>query len=244
MKTLLEITIFSLLICILGVIIGLKLLPADNLFNQSVRPLFLRQPLLKDLFQLHQASDNRYYYLNKDYSQILIQVSYPPHITLNDQLESWLSDMVAQTTGKSIQLKLHQTPHIPPGSLSEEQIHIIQSNINLPSPDKDQAFLHIIYADSSQELPTNSGWVLSDDTLIIFYQRISEITDISSIRAQIEASTLKHEWGHLLGLPHISQTNCIMSEAVEVYPGRRYQAANIPQEYCDDSLSYLKVLSY
>ena len=68
------------------------------------------------------------------------------------------------------------------------------------------------------------------------------MSDLSHIQNMIEQSTIMHEWGHLLGLDHINQEDCIMNERVEVYENRRFQGSNIPTTYCAEELYQLHQL--
>ncbi len=48
-----------------------------------------------------------------------------------------------------------------------------------------------------------------------------------------------HEWGHLLGIDHVDNPECIMSSFVEVEDKTLFRVQDIPVAYCPETIQEL-----
>jgi predicted Zn-dependent protease len=81
--------------------------------------------------------------------------------------------------------------------------------------------------------------VVNQNTIFIFQPVIKKLSNEPHIHDRLEQSTIMHEFAHLLMLEHIDQPDCIMTQTVEVLEHTRYQAGNIPTEFCPETLFQL-----
>lgn len=242
MKLFIELIVLSFLLVFIFLMVTLTLMPYDNPTNLALRPIILKLPYTQTLFRLNQPGDRRFAYAASKNSPLIIEVDYAPNVVLEAQLQIWLETIVQETLKKPVQVVIESTPQIPsqPDYTHQELYALAKAaqNPQLKSP----SYLQLIYVNRSQDTPTNSGVVLTSETMFLFQDAMYELTDQTHIRDRLVESTIKHEWGHLLGLEHIDQEDCIMSETVEVYETRRFQATNIPTDYCPPTISALNLL--
>jgi hypothetical protein len=222
--------------------VTLTLLPYDNPTNLALRPTILKIPYAQTLFRLNQPGDRRFAYAATQNSPLIIEVDYAPNIVPEAKLQTWLESMVQETLKKPARVIIETTPQIPAqNDYTHQELYThakAAQNPQLKSP----SYLQLVYVNRSQDTPTNSGVVLTSETMFLFQDAMYELSTQSHIRDRLVESTIKHEWGHLLGLEHIDQEDCIMSETVEVYENRRFQATNIPTDYCPPTISALNLL--
>lgn len=205
---------------------------AEKLHNQIIRNSELR-----NILRLKQVGDARFEYLRPEHSTIFVRIFYPSNKRLQAELPSWIKNMIKVTTGKSTQLSLHPSSRLRGlQPLSLEQLRLEAAL--LPTPTY-QPVLNIVYVSSYAQAPTNVGLVVSDNTMFIFLDQLKSLSSNKIVLKRIEQSTLMHEWGHLLGMEHVDKHNCVMSAKVEVFESRRDQEANIPIEYCFETLTQL-----
>lgn len=215
----------------------------ENLFNQRYRPYFLRSAIAREIFFLDRIGDARFEYFNTGKQVVLVEIDYQAGKEPNIDIEQWISGLIFHTLRKDVEIRISQEKKIPDrdGFSDKELIKLAKNTRNL-GPDKDRSYLHLVYVSKSIEALTNTGLVLTAGDIFIFVDRIRELSNKDSIRSRIEQSTIKHEFGHLLGLEHVDSENCIMSERVEVYEKKRFQFENIPTDYCEETLDNLRRL--
>lgn len=240
MKTFVELLILLILVSAGLLIYGLHVGGPDNPINQAIRDHVLKSSFTRTIMALNEPGDFRYQYLRTQNGVVTIEVDIAPGITPGKDLETWLKGMIKDTTGKTVSITQSHDGNIPAKSeFSYTELITYAKKSRDPLISSQPSYLHILYLPRSSNDPTNAGMVLSAADIFIFKDVINELSDRENIRARIEQSTIMHEWGHLLGLEHNDQTNCLMSETVEVYPERKYQAAAIPTAYCPNDYAIL-----
>jgi hypothetical protein len=179
-------------------------------------------------------------YLSPKTTSLTVEVDIAPNIIPHPALNSWLKGMIKETAGKRVEIRTETDPDIPSkNQYTYTELMTLAKKTRDPLLAAQDNYLHILYVPRCQNAPTNAGLVLTATDLFIFQDVINGLSETPSVRALIERSTLMHEWGHLLGLDHLRQDNCIMSETVEVYGNRPFQDVNIPTAHCSDTLFQL-----
>jgi hypothetical protein len=237
MATFLKLIFVICSVVLTAFIATLKLASPENSFNQIIVPFIQKNEPVRRLMKLNRLGDQRYYLTSAEEIQVVIEIDYPPTLAPHPDISLWLEKLIGETLDKQAVIYLDPPTHIIPSHpLTETEIYQLASELKTQRPSPAKPYLHIIYAASSATHPTNSGLAITDDTIIIFKSVIDALSDNNSVTARLEESTIKHEFGHLLGLEHLAQPDCIMSETVEVYQRKRYQKLNIPLEFCPETL--------
>lgn len=99
--------------------------------------------------------------------------------------------------------------------------------------------IYVVYVTTYAEKPESAGVVLHRDTIFIFNDTLLSLSEDVETRERMELSTLKHEWGHLLGLNHTISPDCVMSERVKVYDQPPIGWI-VPIEHCEETLLELE----
>jgi len=125
------------------------------------------------------------------------------------------------------------------GLLSDDDLNNIRklliSEMGTPSD------LNIVYTSSYSEKPSSIGLVIHRDTVYIFNDALKKLSEKSAVNNILEKTTIMHEWGHLLGVDHILNDDCVMSEVVEVYDNPSY-GKSLPTKYCWEELEAIKII--
>lgn len=212
-----------------------------NSFNQRNRNFFLQSKLTRSLFFLNRPGDARFDYLSSKSDSVLVEIDYQVGRKPNENLEEWVGGVISELLRKDVEIYISEQREISDvDEFSDRELRRLAEITRDYSSSKEQNYLHVLYVSKSFEAPSNTGLVLTADGFFIFKDGIDSLSENSGIRSLIEESTIKHELGHLLGLEHVDSENCIMSERVEVYEGRKYQFESIPSEFCEESLEELR----
>ena len=243
MKVFLEVVFLIIAFTYIGLMVALNFSSPENFLNQELRPFLITSPTTRAIFRLHKPGDSRFDFTSPKINSVLIEVDYATNTTLHPELRNWLESMIQTTINKTAIVEIATQPEIKRlDTYSDQEIKQLTRATKTLSPSPNQAYLHLIYIPASTTNPSNSGLVITANDMFIFTDAIHQLSEQDHILAAIEQSTIKHEWGHLLGLEHLDQEDCIMSENVEVYGNRVFQGSNIPTNYCGETLFQLNRL--
>jgi hypothetical protein len=220
---------------------SLRITDPENSFNKSNRNFFLRSKITRILFFLNSPGDARFEYLSSENNKVFVEIDYQVGREPNENVKQWVENMIFKVLRKGVEVKASEEGGIPEsGGFSDKELRVLAKGTRDPIFKKNKAYLHVIYVSKSIDAPSNTGLVLTANDLFIFRDRIEELSGRGNIRSLVEESTIKHEFGHLLGLEHVDRDDCVMSESVEVYERSKYQFESIPTDFCEESLEELR----
>ncbi|MBU1149195.1 matrixin family metalloprotease [Patescibacteria group bacterium] len=219
-----------------------------NWFNDQVREYLTRYPLLRGIYALHWDGDAKSDYLStNDYQKLIVEIdsieACQKYFINNDSLINQISELVQKPEGVKIvvgdPLDDDEMVYLDSNSM-DRAINGIKDRLQ-DNKSKDQhAVLYVLCLDYNRDAPTNIGLTYQDDTVLLFFDEIEKLTKENPDSLPIYLkTTLLHEFGHQLGLGHVDDNNCLMAETIE-NPGNSAAALkNIPQQFCQPSLSQL-----
>lgn len=236
MKLIFEICLLVVLFIFFSIFYALHFADPGNFIDRELRPALISSPFSRRLFNLNRIGDWQKTYSQSN-SPLKVQVWFDPAFTPNLKLESWLNAMVKDTTARETAIAINPLEPPPSQYLADADLKQLHKQY---TPQSDSLTLFLLGESSAS--PTNAGLVLYPNSIFIFETTINHLTDRPDLQDKLELSTLMHEWGHLLGLDHINQDGCIMSEKVEVYDSRLFRGSNLPTRYCGEELYQLGTL--
>jgi hypothetical protein len=215
---------------------GFKTNDSSSYINREFRTLMMKSKMARNIFFLNKPGDGRFDYLANKNNKVLVEVDYQINRSPGEEVEEWLIDIIHEVLRKEAEVLVSEESAIGGrDGFSDKELKEVETESRDSAADEGETYLHIVYISASEETPTNTGLVLSEDSIFIFKDAIDGLSQRETIRDRIEESTLRHEFGHLLGLEHVERDNCVMSEIVEVHSRRRRQYDNIPIDYCEES---------
>jgi hypothetical protein len=88
--------------------------------------------------------------------------------------------------------------------------------------------------------PTYAGLVTDANSIFIFKDAITDVSDRQVSDRDAEVSTILHEFGHLLGADHVPGNGCILSEQVENTTFFNLPSV-ITDSYCDTDIDEIRM---
>ena len=206
----------------------------DNWFNQNYRSEIAQNLILRQIFGLNQDGDAKADYLSDKRSKIVVEVDTLSGYDFSLRALEITESKMERLTGKEVTIV--KSSVIPDAKLSysSEDLTILYDRYKIHKTTSDTAVFYLIYATRSAEDESIVGNTMNYDGAVIFAEGIAALGDTNV--TEIEASTILHEFGHLLGLPHLQGADCIMNETLEV--GRRTQ--KVSTEFCGEELQMLE----
>lgn len=238
LKTLLSVAI----LCIFGIalLIFFVKFNHDSFEARKAKELILHYPLLVRFINLNEPGDARYEYINSSEPAVTVLLAFSPKISPHPDISQWIQNMVGQTIGRQAEIVVYNELSFDPADhLNDETLSAIRSNLRETFITAD---VYVVYAPFYLEVPTQIGTTIHRDTMFIFKSQFPYVTTNQSLLGQLEHSTIKHEWGHLLGLDHVDSPQCIMYEKVEQLDGSFLRSYQIPTAYCREELFMLEAI--
>jgi hypothetical protein len=238
-KIFLELVLLFLLIFFLLVFYLIRF-KSTTYYGKKLRVEILHHNYLTSLLNLNQPGDARFLYLKSSRDNLRVEVNYLPRQKPDNEVDGWIKKMILGTTGKNVDIEISEDLFDDAKiSYSDDDLNNIRNKLSSRfAPLK----LNIVYLTKYKETPSLVGLTLHRDTLFIFKENLNSLSEDEIIQKKLEESTLMHEWGHLLGLEHEDDINCIMAEQVDVYTNKAW-LNTIPTEYCPTEYYHLKDIS-
>ena len=240
MKLLKIFTVSFILILILIIPLSIYLIKFDNksILSKSIKERVIKYPSIVSFLNLNEPGDSRYLYLNPENQQIKVNIYSVNRMVPDERIGNWLNEIISETTGKKVFLSdLILLNYKNEELLNNEDLNNIRKL--LISETGTASDLKIVYVSSYSEKPSSIGLVIHRDTIYIFKDALNNLSQKGAVNNILEKTTIMHEWGHLLGVNHIDNDDCVMSEIVEVYDNPSY-GNSLPTKYCWEELEAIK----
>lgn len=203
----------------------------SNPIGQDLKKFMIKYPSIVRTVNLNEPGDNRYAYVRTS-QPLIVNLFFDQENPADTNIKSWIAQMVKETTGREV--VCNENPITIDLSLTD--LNQIRSQI--PSS---PGALHIIWLNTYQKKPSYAGVTINRDTIFLFKTTMTQLVRTPAEVAGLEQSTLKHEWGHLLGLEHNELPGCLMYTVVEV-EGALLAKNEFPTDYCWNELDELAAL--
>jgi len=201
------------------------LLAPEGALAMSIRNHLAPSPVMRNMFGLHYDGDAKSDYLGEKYSNILVEVDFfGEGQNYRNQMEA-LAEKIEAATGKHTQVLMSSRISALEDTLSDQELLQQKKLYQNQSSGGEKAIFYVLIVSLYQEEPELIGRTLEEDGVAVF---LDAIDALGSGRDEIIISTLLHEFGHQLGLPHNSESRCLMNEQLEVGGASRYQ----PDDFC------------
>jgi hypothetical protein len=206
----------------------------QTLVASKLKKEVVRKPVLVKFMNLNEPGDGRFLYFDPRIDTLPVNLYYVRGFEPKDQAEDWINYMVFSTTSKDITVNKSLLDHVEKERYSLEDLNVIREIIIKGK--KNKTSLNVVYLSRYLENPSNIGITVHRDTIFIFVEALNDLSEDIYRLDRLEQSTLMHEWGHLLNLPHTERDDCIMSEKVEVNNQHWLHGKEIVVEYCPETL--------
>ena len=225
--------IFGLLVLILllvffGLFMSFKL-KRGNALDRAFRSKFTQSRYLRSIFSLKDLGDYRFQLIRADLIEVMLFIDDQELLSSDEDIKKLLE---TNLKNKTIRVNRYHSNAL---SQSLDKVYQINQNPNLAN----QAKVLIFVVKKVKSDQTEMGQTFNDRGIKIFQDRIYELSEYQDQAKVLEQSTILHELGHLLGLDHFEEEECVMNSMVEVTVNRR-SFNYIPTKFCPDEAKLIK----
>lgn len=198
--------------------IAFNLREPDNFVNRSFRKQVLRILPLRSALRMDQIGDARYAYAASPSLPLTAYVYVQSGVSLRPGALDTFAREVEPVTHKTLRTAW-ETPQVlydRPDKVNDRDIADLTATYETGMqllPRESPLFIFVLKY--YLEHPSYAGLAVNADTIILFETAMENVSDTPEILEEVQASTLLHEFGHLLGADHIRATGCVMEDTVE-----------------------------
>jgi len=228
-----------LIVFILAIIIFLILRVSasgseDNFFNKNYREKFAKYPLTRQLLALHYDGDAKTDYLGNDFKKILIEVDSMDGLEVSTQVLDLLKEKIESVTKKPVEY-IESDSIIPyKEKVTDQDLKELETLYRNFYSKNDEAVLYLLIVSLDEAKNTSMGSTLQEDGLVLYKNELKDFTkDSPSTLSNYEESTLLHEFGHQIGLPHNDKPGCLMNESAEMARVAQERPQDVVVDFCD-----------
>ena len=230
-----------LIIAASGAFIYLKiqtLTDDSSAFNQTTRYELGKRGWVRTILGLHKDGDARLEYLQGT-TPLIVEVVQSKSAALPDEALSNFVAKVSEYTGRNV--IVYNVDTIDNAKVTMEKIpEIVENNrrhLVLGEPN-----LFIIFAEDFDGEDSEVARTVEEYGMILSSSKLRELTSaFSPAFPQYVESTLLHEFGHQIGLPHNERPECIMNSSVESPLGAlSFSLPTTPTRFCPFELNQLQ----
>lgn len=211
-------------------------------FNQHWRSSFARHASLRWLFGLHRDGDNQRAYLAvQEPSTLTLVLVNDDRVVVPEDAVERAAAVIGETLGIPGRVAI-----VPGAVLAPTTSYSATQLRRLPRPTPAGAqdpVLYLYALTSFTDAPSYVGSTVREDGIALFFTELDSLVHRSpATRTSLVVSTILHEFGHQIGVPHIDDSTCIMAPSVE-QPGSALSAlALVPTTYCPQERAAIAAL--
>ncbi|MBL7047784.1 MAG: matrixin family metalloprotease [Candidatus Marinimicrobia bacterium] len=212
----------------------------DNWFNKRYRSKIAQNPVVRSVFYLHWDGDAASDYLSSDkFSSLKIEIDRYDECMISDDMlddiEAELNRIIEKPNG--IIFEESDIFSLANSEYSIEEVLAIKERYQYKSSSGSEAVIHFLCLNKYADDPSNIGLTLMEDGLVIFWQKIKELSSNNPDSLKLfVVSTVLHEIGHQVGIGHVEDESCLMAAFVERPGNARGALKNIPTSFCQGEL--------
>jgi len=212
----------------------------DNFFNSKLRPIAMKSAFLRKILVLHNDGDARFEYLN---NKIRIEVDAMENIKVNYEALELVKAKIMENVGNEASLLVSNAdiPYVE--QTDEAAIEAIAKNYrNLPWT-KSEASLYILLVSRDKQDLDSLGLTFHEDGIIVYANSHEDFTASNpKTYSNYIASTILHEFGHQIGLPHNENKNCLMNTHAGEELVARQSISEVITDFCEYEKGQIKSL--
>lgn len=236
MKRLVKVFFLLLFIGVIFSFVGLRSMANgsdNNLFNQKYRAMFDKYPLARDILGLHFDGDGRFDYLDRSKSKLWVEIDTVYGTEIPQASLDLLAEKIKSSTGKDVVYYVSDKEIPAKQIVTQDDVKKLVSNYKNFHPN-DGAYLYLLFLQSYEPDPLLLGSTYQEDGVILYDQALKDLTKASpETYPQYVESTILHEFGHQLGLPHNEQKNCLMNSHADTNNVVRETTKSVIVDFCD-----------
>lgn len=208
----------GLLVLIIGVclvVVGAGVGLSDPSIGPGLRQKLGHYPLLRSLYSLHDTGDGAFDYLGKSTDGT--------DIVLSAYASQWFSDSVLTDFASAV------------AHVTEKPAHLVSAEDAAAATS--HAKLYIFLETKNDDDPETLGKTFNEYGIILYKSALEKFThDTPRTRDTYVFSTLLHEFGHQIGLPHIETDGCLMNSRAEVAHVAMASPSEVITQFCEGEL--------
>ncbi len=212
----------------------------DNYFNQELRARFAAYPLLRSILNLRYDGDARADYLGDSFEKIVIEVDSMENIDVHYESLDLLQDRVKEITGKQTVYVISDSNIPYTQTVDDAALADLTLKYRNRKSGGDAAALYVLYVSREDSKPDLLGSTHEEYGIVLFYDTVADFTKgNTSVLRSYEGSTLLHEFGHQIGLPHNSDEGCLMNETADQGQVLYEDAGEVVTDFCEYELNQI-----
>lgn len=191
----------------------------DNFFNREYRQKFAEYKFLRKIFALNHYGDAKSDYLDPEMKEIVFTIDQQVGTAPHEGVIALVKTRIANFLGKEVLF------------IAGKQF----------KPNKNQVVVKLMILKTDPEYPDTLGSTKGSDTILVYYEALLNFTRVSPETLDVyTASTILHEFAHLLGLEHNNEKDCLMNEHTEPDHIAKPNRNEIITDFCDYEKDLIK----
>jgi len=213
----------------------------DNFFNRNIRPKISASPFWRSVFVFKDYGDARRDYL-KSGAKIRFNLYYMEGIDVEPEMLEQMAAEINRLTGEDTSYRI-VTTHIPYASnVVSDEIDQIKNKYEFGNSDGySDAYVFILSEDAFN--PELIGSTIEQNSMVIYNNAIKAfVGQNKQTVSPYVLSTILHEFGHLLGMEHTTESGCLMLEHAEEDHVPKRDPDDVITKFCESEVKQVEII--